>query len=66
MVDAPIGRLDWEASGGHAFEVVRIAGSAFALRSHGVFLCAEPNGQITLSRRRPSLWELFRQGEPLP
>jgi SAM-dependent methyltransferase len=33
---------------------------AFGLQSNGLFLCAEPDGRITLSRRELGPWERFR------
>ena len=50
-----------------AFRLVEVAGAepaGFALSCDGLFLCAEPNGQVTLSRPRLGLWERFHLGEP--
>ena len=44
------------------FKLVRVGvadEAAFALSHDGLFLCAEPTGQVTLSRTRPGLWERF-------
>jgi hypothetical protein len=45
------------------FEVIRLDAQTVALKSAGVFLCAEPNGRVTLSRPRCSDWEEFRVDE---
>jgi len=51
------------ASWTQAFQIVQVPGSGedlFGLSHGGWFLCAEPDGRVTLSRRRIGLWELFR------
>jgi len=45
------------------FRIVRTlqgASTAFGLSSHGLFLCAEGDGRVTLSRRQLAVWERFR------
>ncbi|HVZ08555.1 MAG TPA: glycosyl transferase family 90 [Rhodopila sp.] len=37
-----------------------VDGAQFALRGGRLFLCAEPSGDITLSRKRRAAWETFR------
>ena len=34
-------------------------GGAVSLRSDGLYLCAEPDGRVTLSRQQSGLWERF-------
>jgi acetyltransferase-like isoleucine patch superfamily enzyme len=46
------------------FEVVDGPQSGFGLRRGGLFLCAEINGEITLSRPQLGSWENFRALEP--
>lgn len=41
------------------FEVVAAEIQGFGLRRDGLFLCAEDDGRVTLSRERLSLWERF-------
>jgi len=50
------------------FQVVEVAAETFGLASEGFFLCAEPDGQITLSRPSLGMWEQFKlaQGPPAP
>jgi hypothetical protein len=55
---------DGEASTGE-FCVVNARGSAFGLARNGLFLCAEDDGQVTLSRQRLGPWELFHASEAL-
>lgn len=54
------------ASGSEAiveeFRIVKFLDSqelAFGLSNHSLFLCAEGNGRVTLSRRQPGPWERF-------
>src|SRR3984893_4620630 len=42
-----------------AFELVSLYQRWIGLRSAGVFLCAEPDGRVTLSRETCSSWESF-------
>jgi hypothetical protein len=42
-----------------AFEIVSLYQRWIGLRSAGVFLCAEPDGRVTLSRETCSSWESF-------
>lgn len=44
------------------FEVVRLPDDpgSVALRRGGLFLCAEPDGRVTLSRDKIGAWEVFR------
>jgi hypothetical protein len=62
--DGPIGTLTWTGAEfgnqGSEFEIVPVDESLFGLRCQGLFLCAEPNGLITLSRHHLSQWETFR------
>ncbi len=41
------------------FFLVTTIGKEFALTERGKFLCAEPDGRITLSRSECKLWERF-------
>jgi hypothetical protein len=45
------------------FEIVRLDEEVVALKSAGVFLCAEGDGRVTLSRTMCSDWEEFHLGE---
>ncbi|MBP0444921.1 hypothetical protein J8J14_09005 [Roseomonas sp. SSH11] len=44
---------------GNCFEVIRLEKNLFHLRAAGLFLCAEPNGELCCNRLRPSIWETF-------
>ena len=45
------------------FELVTLYQRWIGLRSHGCFLCAEPDGRVTLSRKVCSSWESFLPSE---
>ncbi len=45
-------------------EVTKGSQSEFGLQADGLFLCAEGDGRITLSRRSLGPWERFRLDEP--
>ena len=53
---------DGEASS-KTFHVMHAAGSVFGLVRAGLFLCAEIDGRVTLSRRQFGLWEQFQATE---
>jgi hypothetical protein len=42
------------------FDVVPVDGGGFGLRNQGLYLCAEPDGRVTLSRSQLSWWETFK------
>jgi hypothetical protein len=45
------------------FELVRLRPGMIGLRSGDLYLCAEPNGRVTLSRAWCSVWECFLPSE---
>jgi len=47
------------SAGATPLEVISLERGLIALRAGGLFLCAESNGRITLSRTVCSLWECF-------
>ncbi len=49
---------------GTSLELVHLQRGLFALTAHGLFLCAEPSGTISLSREVCSTWECFLASEP--
>jgi len=57
--DAPAG----EALAGTRLELVPLERGLIAVKSDDLFLCAEPGGRLTLSRRLCSLWECFLAAE---
>ncbi|HLQ90069.1 MAG TPA: glycosyltransferase [Xanthobacteraceae bacterium] len=46
------------------FEVVELDRGWVGLKADGVFLCAEPDGRLTLSRKACGAWENFRIADP--
>jgi Glycosyl transferase family 90 len=65
--DAPTDHwIPWAAGGfARMFTMVDVTSAAqgtFALRSTGLFACAEETGEFTLSRIRPGPWESFNVG----
>jgi len=46
-----------------AFHAVDASGSAFGLMRDGLFLCAEADGRVTLSRQQLGPWEQFYPSE---
>jgi hypothetical protein len=54
--------IDGKAEG-TLLELVPLERGLIALRAGGQFLCAEPNGKITLSRSVCSVWECFLASE---
>ncbi len=46
------------------FEMVAAASGCFGLRKGALFLCAEPDGRVTLSRGQLGPWEQFRSDAP--
>jgi hypothetical protein len=53
-----IGTSD-EAASPAVFELVRLREQWVGLKADGLFLCAEPDGRVTLSRQACSAWESF-------
>lgn len=54
----------FEAEGGTILEILPLERGLFGLRSGGAFLCAEPDGRVTLTRSACSTWESFLASEP--
>ena len=52
-----------DAAPADAFHVVDASGSAFGLARDGLFLCAEADGRVTLSRQQLGPWEQFHPSE---
>jgi hypothetical protein len=52
-----------EALAGTRLELVPLERGLIAVKSADLFLCAEPGGRLTLSRRLCSLWECFLASE---
>ena len=51
----------------HSLRVVQVVGAplaSFSLARGGLFLCAESDGRVTLSRKRPGPWERFSLLQP--
>jgi GR25 family glycosyltransferase involved in LPS biosynthesis len=46
--------------GGRIFEIVDLGNGMVGFTSQGTFLCAEPDGRVTLSRKEGLMWESFR------
>jgi tetratricopeptide (TPR) repeat protein len=46
-----------------AFQIVPLERGLVGLRSSGRYLCAEPDGRLTLSKQRCSTWECFLPAE---
>lgn len=51
------------SDGGARLEVVPLERGLFGLRHEDLFLCAEPNGRLALSRKVCSVWESFLASE---
>jgi glycosyltransferase involved in cell wall biosynthesis len=47
------------------FEVVELDRGRVGLKADGLYLCAEPDGRLTLSRKACSTWESFRISDNL-
>lgn len=58
QVDAPADELR-QSGDGTSFTIVQVNRNEFALHASGLFLSAEPDGRITLSREQCQTWELF-------
>ncbi|MEI9416241.1 FkbM family methyltransferase [Mesorhizobium sp. Cs1321R2N1] len=48
---------------GNRFKIVNVTDREFGLEQNGIFLCAEPDGRITLSRSACEIWERFHLRE---
>jgi len=53
------GRLGATTGMPTVFQIVQLERGLVGLRSGGLFLCAEPDGRVTLSRQVCSVWECF-------
>ena len=58
------GRLSWDPrartdAGGISFDQIPLPGAQIAMRSCGLFLCAEPDGRVLLDRFACGPWETF-------
>jgi hypothetical protein len=62
--DVPVENISWipsETDDG-AFDIFTTDGPVIGLKRHGLFLCAEPDGRLLLSRYRLDWWESFTLG----
>ncbi|TPN80424.1 FkbM family methyltransferase [Mesorhizobium sp. CU2] len=51
--------IELNSAVGGQFTIVGTTDTEFGLKMNGLFLCAEPDGRITLSRTECKSWELF-------